>query len=87
MDEAVGLRDRDFITIALPVRPWKPFDDNWIYIYNPDLKVGLMKNLGNWPAAMASEPGMSHHETEYFTSDCEPLSHMTGAGLTAPLQP
>ncbi len=37
---AQGLRYRDFIAVALVVEGENPFPDNWIYIHEPDVKVG-----------------------------------------------
>ena len=37
---ARALRYRDFLTVALMVRKAKLFDDNWIYIHDPSVKVG-----------------------------------------------
>ncbi|MCS6761035.1 MAG: hypothetical protein MO846_02850 [Candidatus Devosia symbiotica] len=37
---ATGLRYRDFLIIGLIARGTESFDDNWIYIHNPSVKVG-----------------------------------------------
>jgi protoporphyrinogen oxidase len=82
-EAARGLRYRDFLTVALIVRPRVSFGDNWIYIHDPDLKVGRIQNFGNWSAAMVPEPGMACYGLEYFTSEDESLWKMQDAELIA----
>ena len=73
---AAELRYRDFLTVALILRPRVGFPDNWIYIHDPDLKVGRIQNFGNWSAAMVPEAGMACYGMEYFTSADEALWQM-----------
>ena len=82
-EAARGLRYRDFLTVALIVRPRVSFGDNWLYIHDPDLKVGRIQNFGNWSAAMVAEPGMACYGLEYFTSQDESLWKMQDAELIA----
>lgn len=83
VEAASGLRYRDFITVALILRPRVSFEDNWIYIHDPGLNVGRIQNFANWSAAMVPEPGMACYGMEYFTSDGESLWQMTDAELIA----
>jgi protoporphyrinogen oxidase len=80
---ARGLHYRDFLTVALIIRPRVSFGDNWIYIHDPDLKVGRIQNFGNWSAAMVPEPGMACYGLEYFTSQEESLWQMHDNELIA----
>lgn len=73
---AAELRYRDFLTVALILRPRVSFPDNWIYIHDPDLKVGRIQNFGNWSAEMVPEAGMACYGMEYFTNANEPLWQM-----------
>jgi protoporphyrinogen oxidase len=45
---ADALRYRDHITIALVVPESDSFPDNWIYINDPEVKVGRVQNFGRW---------------------------------------
>jgi len=80
---AEAMRYRDFLTVALILRPRIPFEDNWIYIHDPDLKVGRIQNFGNWSAAMVPEEGMACYGMEYFTSTDESFWSMKDADLIA----
>ena len=80
-EAAASLRYRDFLTVALILRPRVSFGDNWLYIHDPDLKVGRIQNFANWSAAMVPEPGMACYGMEYFTSTDEPLWRMQDAEL------
>jgi len=80
-EAARGLRYRDFLTVALIVRPRVSFGDNWLYIHDSALKVGRIQNFGNWSAAMVPEPGMACYGLEYFTSQDESLWKMQDAEL------
>jgi protoporphyrinogen oxidase len=83
LEAAQELRYRDFLTVALILRPRISFADNWIYIHDPDLKVGRIQNFGNWSAAMIPEEGMACYGMEYFTSTEEPFWAMDDADLIA----
>ncbi|MFM8973387.1 MAG: NAD(P)/FAD-dependent oxidoreductase [Actinomycetota bacterium] len=48
LDAAARLRYRDFITVALVVPEDDGFPDNWIYINDPNVKVGRIQNFGRW---------------------------------------
>ena len=82
-EAARGLRYRDFLTVALIVKPRVSFGDNWLYIHDPDLKVGRIQNFGNWSMAMVPEAGMACYGMEYFTSQQERLWNMRDAELIA----
>jgi protoporphyrinogen oxidase len=45
---ADSLRYRDFMTVALVVPEELGFPDNWIYINDPNVKVGRIQNFGRW---------------------------------------
>ena len=63
---ARSLRYRDFLTIALVVDGANPFPDNWIYIHEPDVKMGRIQNFKNWSEAMIAKPGTTCLGLEYF---------------------
>ena len=63
---ATQLRYRDFITVALIVNKGDLFPDNWIYIHEPDLKVGRIQNFKNWSPDMVPDPSKTCVGLEYF---------------------
>jgi protoporphyrinogen oxidase len=48
MAAAQALRYRDHITVALIMPEDDGFPDNWIYVNDPDVKVGRVQNFGRW---------------------------------------
>ncbi len=62
---ANGLTFRDFLTIALVVPEKYSFPDNWIYIHDPDVKVGRIQNFGSWSPYLIKE-GRTCLGMEYF---------------------
>jgi protoporphyrinogen oxidase len=60
------LRYRDFLTVALVVEGDNPFQDNWIYIHEPGVRMGRIQNFRNWSEAMVGRPGTTCLGLEYF---------------------
>lgn len=63
---ANSLKYRDFLVVALVVRDRKLFDDNWIYIHDPDVKVGRIQNFKSWSPEMVPDPTLNCYGLEYF---------------------
>jgi len=61
-----GLRYRDFLTVALVVKDRNVFDDNWIYIHEPGVKVGRIQNYKSWSPEMVPDPDLNCYGLEYF---------------------
>jgi protoporphyrinogen oxidase len=80
---AEGLRYRDFLTVALIVRPSRPFDDNWIYIHEPGVKVGRVQNFGSWSPEMVPDPKLACYGLEYFCFEGDGLWTMPDSELIA----
>jgi len=65
--EAAGkLRYRDFLTVMLIMKDRKRFDDNWIYIHDPAVKVGRVQNFKSWSPEMVPDPSLCCYGLEYF---------------------
>ncbi len=47
------LRYRDLLVVALIVDRAELFEDHWIYVHTPGVRVGRIQNFGNWSRAMA----------------------------------
>jgi protoporphyrinogen oxidase len=57
---------RDFITVVLICKADDAFTDNWIYIHDPQVKVGRIQNFKSWSPYMIAEEGMACYGLEYF---------------------
>jgi protoporphyrinogen oxidase len=66
LDASDNLSYRDFFTVCLIINQPKLFDDNWIYVHEPDVKVGRIQNFKNWSPDMVPDANMSSLGLEYF---------------------
>ena len=81
IEAAQGLSYRSFILVGLIIDKADLFPDQWIYIHNPDVKVGRIQNFKNWSAAMVPEQGMTSVGMEYFCTEGEGLWSLSDAEL------
>jgi protoporphyrinogen oxidase len=72
LEAAVGLRHRDFLTVALVVPEAFGFPDNWIYVHSPEVRLGRVQNFGSWSPHMV-EPGRTCLGLEYFVNEGDEL--------------
>ena len=72
-EAARGLRYRDFLTVALVVRGSEPFPDTWIYVHDPEVRVGRIQNFRAWSEAMVPDAGRSCLGLEYFCFEGDEL--------------
>jgi protoporphyrinogen oxidase len=80
---AEGLVYRDFITVGLLLKKLKveerdgngsrPITDNWIYIQEPDVKLGRLQIFNNWSPYMVADPATTWLGLEYFCYDSDDL--------------
>ncbi|WP_218109764.1 NAD(P)/FAD-dependent oxidoreductase [Oligoflexus tunisiensis] len=63
---AKNLKYRDFLTVVLILPDRKIFDDNWIYIHDPGVKVGRIQNFKSWSPEMVPDPQYNCYGLEYF---------------------
>ena len=61
-----SLRYRDFLTVGLILRERNRFADNWIYIHDPNVKVGRVQNYKSWSPEMVPDPNYCCYGLEYF---------------------
>ena len=80
---AHSLRYRDFLTVALVVEGRDCFEDNWIYVHDPGVKVGRVQNFRNWSEAMVPDPEVSVLGLEYFCFAGDSLWTMDDSALIA----
>jgi len=65
---ADGLTYRDFMTVALVVPLEYSFPDNWIYIHDPEVRVGRIQNFGSWSPYLVKE-GRTCLGLEFFVDE------------------
>jgi len=80
---ATGLAYRDFLTVALVVKPTLSFDDNWIYIHEPGVKVGRIQNFRSWSPELVPDPALACYGLEYFCFEGDGLWNSTDQELIA----
>ena len=81
VDAARGLRYRDFLTVALVVDGQDLFPDNWIYIHEPDVRVGRIQNYRSWSPWMVPDPDKACVGLEYFCFAGDDLWTMSDGAL------
>jgi protoporphyrinogen oxidase len=65
-EAAKALRYRDFLVVALIIKDKNLFDDNWIYIHDPGVKVGRIQNFKSWSPEMVPDAALNCYGLEYF---------------------
>jgi protoporphyrinogen oxidase len=70
---AQSLKYRDFLTVVLIMKAEASFDDNWIYIHEPGVKVGRIQNFRSWSPEMVPDPSLSCYGLEYFCFEGDQL--------------
>lgn len=71
---------RSFISVNLIIKS-NPFNDQWIYIHDPNVKVGRIQNYRNWSPFMAANQSGSPVGMEYFTNVNDNLWIMNNSDL------
>jgi protoporphyrinogen oxidase len=80
---ASSLKYRDFLTVMLILKNRDAFDDNWIYIHDPSVKVGRIQNFRSWSPEMVSDPDKACYGLEYFCFEHDGLWDSTDEDLIA----
>jgi len=73
INAANALKYRDFLIVALIVRERDTFDDNWIYIHDPEVLVGRIQNFKSWSEDMIPDQTTNCYGMEYFCFDKDEL--------------
>ena len=81
LEAAHKLAYRDFLTVALVVEGENPFPDNWIYIHEPDVKLGRIQNFKNWSEALIGRIGTTCLGLEYFCFEGDGLWNSSDEAL------
>jgi len=80
-EAAEALRYRDFLVVALILQDRQRFDDNWIYIHDPSVKVGRIQNFKSWSPEMVPDPALNCYGMEYFCFEGDGLWASSDAEL------
>ena len=78
---AAKLRYRDFVTVCLVISNPNLFPDNWIYIHDPQVKVGRIQNFKNWSSSMVPDPTKTGLGLEYFCNEGDDFWTMSDTEL------
>jgi protoporphyrinogen oxidase len=73
LEAANHLSYRDFLTVCLIVNQPHLFNDNWIYVHDPDVKVGRIQNFKNWSPDMVPDSTKTSLGLEYFCNEGDEL--------------
>jgi protoporphyrinogen oxidase len=77
---AAGLSYRDFITVGVLLRApggrLAGMKDNWIYVQEPDVKVGRLQIFNNWSPYMVGDPETVWVGMEYFANEGDAMWSM-----------
>jgi protoporphyrinogen oxidase len=88
-----GLMYRDFLTVGLLLKSLRlgndctgrdlgaHVPDNWIYIQEPDVKVGRLQFFNNWSPYLVADPDRVWIGLEYFCNEGDDLWRMDDASL------
>ena len=80
---AGALKYRDFLTVVLIVDQPDAFPDNWIYIHEPEVRVGRVQNFKNWSPDLVPDPSRCSLGLEYFCFEGDDLWSASDADLVA----
>lgn len=78
---ASNLEYRAFILVALIVNLENVFKDHWIYVHDPEVKVGRIQNFKNWSPHVVPDKSKTCLGLEYFCFEDDYLWKMTDVDL------
>ena len=80
---ANSLRYRDFLTVGLILQERNRVNDNWIYIHDPNVKMGRVQNYKAWSPEMVPDQACSSYGLEYFCYEGDELWTLPDTDLLA----
>ncbi|EKU99178.1 protoporphyrinogen oxidase [Leptolyngbya sp. PCC 7375] len=81
LDAANSLKYRDFLLVALIIDQADLFPDNWIYIHNPEVRVGRIQNFKNWSIEMVPDSSKTCLGLEYFCNETDDIWQQSNRDL------
>ena len=73
IEAANQLKYRDFLTVVLILNEESVFPDNWIYIHEPNVRLGRIQNFKNWSSEMVPQSSRTSLGLEYFCNKGDDL--------------
>jgi protoporphyrinogen oxidase len=73
IEAANQLKYRDFLTVVLILNEESVFPDNWIYIHEPNVRLGRIQNFKNWSSEMVPQSSRTSLGLEYFCNEGDEL--------------
>ena len=64
---------------TLPLTACRP--DNWIYVQEPDVKIGRLQVFNNWSPALVADPDTIWFGLEYFCREGDELWSMENGAV------
>lgn len=81
MEALNELKHRSLILVGLILKRPHLFEDQWIYVHTPSLKVGRIQNYKNWSLQMVPESSKTSLGMEYFCSQGDAIWTMENPDL------
>ena len=81
LDAANNLSYRSLLIVNLILNEEKNFPDNWIYVHNPEVKLGRIQNFKQWSPYMSSDITKTSLGLEYFCTEGDKLWNMENEKL------
>jgi protoporphyrinogen oxidase len=78
---AESLMYRDFLSVVLIVDRPEVFPDTWLYIHEPDVKLGRIQNFKNWSPELVPDSSKTSLGLEYFCFEGDNFWTMSDADL------
>jgi protoporphyrinogen oxidase len=72
---------RDFLTVGILINKKLNLVDNWIYIQEPDVKMGRIQIFNNWSSGMVADTEKMWLGLEYFCTEGDELWSMSDSKL------
>lgn len=76
-----NLKFRDFISVNLIINNRDLFPDTWLYIHDPNIKMGRIQNYKNWSQHMTPDQNHSPIGCEYFCKQGDSFWNNTDSEL------
>lgn len=83
VEAAESLKYRDFLTVVLIIDRPETFPDTWIYIHEPNVRIGRVQNFKNWSPELVPDQTKSSLGLEYFCFEGDDLWTMSDEDLVA----
>jgi len=81
LDAARRLRYRSLVSVSVILKTPNPFPDQWVYVHDPDIRMGRIQNFGNWSPYMVGHADQTALGLEYFCDEGDEFWNRTDDGL------